>query len=292
MSQAYEYILSTRPWSFTAAIVPIIITTAVTNSSFLSESFIRALSMGIFIQAGANLTNTYFDYINGVDSKDSIGDRTLIDKKIKNPFNLLIFSCICYLLGIMSVYPYLVLNYDHQFVAVFIIGVVLAFFYTGKPVGLKYLALGDITIFICFGPLLMQATSLMLTGNTSDSLHIYTVPIGCLTEGILHANNARDIKHDTAVGAVTLASILGYEGSLAFFILLLIVSYCSALYIAAFQHYGVLLCLLTIPLSLGLVKNFANHKVNNLCEETAQMHLPFGVLMLMGILLTSHGFAA
>ena len=67
----WECILATRPYSFTAVIVPIVITTAIVSSPskpssslldwaqiYCQEGFLRALLMGIAVQSGANLTNT------------------------------------------------------------------------------------------------------------------------------------------------------------------------------------------------------------------------------------------
>jgi 1,4-dihydroxy-2-naphthoate octaprenyltransferase len=59
----YECVLAARPYSFTAAIVPILVTTALLSnhrgfSTFTEEGFVRALTMGIFVQSAANLTNT------------------------------------------------------------------------------------------------------------------------------------------------------------------------------------------------------------------------------------------
>jgi hypothetical protein len=53
-----------------------------------------------------------------------------------------------------------------------------------------------------------------------------------------------------------------------------------------------LLSLLTLPLGMGLMTKFYKKDMAVLEEETAQMHLPFGILMLNGILSTSQGFLA
>jgi len=165
----------------------------------------------------------------------------------------------------------------------------LAYFYTAKPVGLKYIALGDITIFLCFGPLLMQATSLVLTGMANTRLNVFSIPLGLLCEGILHANNARDIKEDTAARAVTLAALIGFDLSFLFYVALVVGSYLAVVYIALFLHYGVLLCLLTLPLAIDLVNKFSQKKMLDLAEDTAKMHLPFGLLMFIGIMISSQG---
>jgi 1,4-dihydroxy-2-naphthoate octaprenyltransferase len=111
------------------------------------------------------------------------------------------------MVGIAAVLPIIISSTEKQLLTIFSSGILLAFFYTADPIGLKYHALGDITIFLCFGPLLMECTSLLLTGSLYAPLLIYSFPIGLLTEAILHANNARDIKADAAAGGKILSAI-------------------------------------------------------------------------------------
>jgi 1,4-dihydroxy-2-naphthoate octaprenyltransferase len=47
---------------------------------FFSLHVLQAFIFGICVQAGANLTNTYYDFINGNDTKDDSGDRALVDE--------------------------------------------------------------------------------------------------------------------------------------------------------------------------------------------------------------------
>eukprot|EP00981_Chlorochromonas_danica_P010763 scaffold3396_cov268-Ochromonas_danica.AAC.7 len=250
-----EILIASRPWSFTAMAIPVLITTAVTKSSFCSLSFLQAFFMGLFVHAGANLTNTYYDFCNGVDTKAHNHDPTLVDRRL-TPSLLLTTAILCYTLAVIIVAPLFFDTYYQEMIFPFAIGLLLAFFYTANPIGLKYIAMGDITIFVCFGPLLMQCVSIILTGKMNSDLYLYTIPIGLLTEAILHANNARDIKADTAAGAVTLASLIGFDMSYYFFIFLIVGAYVSVALIALFYHYGCLLSLLTIPLGYDLIKRF------------------------------------
>lgn len=83
-----ECILATRPWSFTAALVPIAVTTAVLGKQyFLTLEFIRALIIGVGVQAGANLSNTYFDYVNDVDTKSSTGSSLIHSHSLTHSLN-------------------------------------------------------------------------------------------------------------------------------------------------------------------------------------------------------------
>lgn len=284
-----EYVLATRPWSFTAAIIPVLVVTAATRSPLLSESFVRALVMAVAVQAGANLTNTYFDFVNGIDTKVG-GERTLVEHKVSST-GVLLLSAVCYMCGVCAVVPILLQERNEQLTIIVASGVMLAFFYTANPVGLKYRALGDVTIFACFGPLLMQCTAILLTGKTHAYLYLYSVPVGLLTEAILHGNNARDISIDRAAGAVTLATMIGPELSKTFFVALLVGSYLSALVVAYLHHWGCLAVLATIPLTTDLLKRYAENKMADLPENTAKLHLPFGILMWLGIMWTDAGAA-
>jgi 1,4-dihydroxy-2-naphthoate octaprenyltransferase len=296
MEHLKECVLSTRPWSFTAAVVPILVTAAVTEQiSLTSVKLLQALAMGIFVQAGANLTNTYFDYSNGIDTKHNTGDYTLVEKKLK-PETVAFMSWVCYAIGITLAYPTLMdlstNKVNQTSLIVFATGLILAYFYTAKPVGLKYKALGDLTIFACFGPLLMQFTSLFLTGAMRNDLFLYSVPIGLYTEAILHANNARDIKADAKAGAVTLATLVGKELSYTFYVMLFVGSYAAALAIAIWHHWAVLATLITLPLTSGLLSSYKGNNMKELPEETAKAHLPFGLTMILGIVFSDKGLIA
>jgi 1,4-dihydroxy-2-naphthoate octaprenyltransferase len=285
-----ELVLATRPWSFTAGIIPVAITAAVCGVPLTDFKLISALVMTVSIHCGANLTNTYYDFENGVDTKEN-GEKTLVDKKL-SPALLFATSVVCYTFGTAIVFPLLISDVNSQLISVFSCGIVLAFFYTATPVGLKYHALGDVTVFLCFGPLLMQCTSLIISGEMRADLYYYTIPMGLLAEGILHANNSRDIETDLKAGCKTLAGLLGFETSRHVFNALIISTYLSTIVLSALYYYGCLLSLLTLPLALQLMNKFHKREMAVLDEETAQVHLPFGILMVIGIMSTSQGFLA
>jgi 1,4-dihydroxy-2-naphthoate octaprenyltransferase len=282
-----EILVATRPWSLTAAVIPVLLTAAVSHVGFFSALTGIALLMAVFVQIGANLTNTYFDFIHGVDTKEC-GERTLVERKLTPPV-VLATSALAYGAGTLLLYPAMVAADSYELTAVFAVGIVLAFFYTADPVGLKYHALGDVAIFLCFGPLLMQCTSHLLTGAINAELCLYTIPVSCLTEAILHANNTRDIETDRRAGATTLAALLGWNTSRHLFTLLIMGAYLSAAYLACAKHSGCAMVFLTAPLAWKLLQKFSRKEMQDLEKETAQLHLLFGLLLICGVLATSGG---
>lgn len=288
---ALEYLTVCRPYTFTASIIPIMVTTAVVGGSFRSLDFLRTIAMGISVQCAANLSNTYFDFVNGVDTKAMPnGDKGLVDARHITSSGVFLLSTFFYVTGLAAVLPVFLERTDIMLPIIFFSGILLAFFYTATPVGLKYIALGDVTIYLCFGPLLMQGSSIMLTGSVEPSLYLYSIPVGLLTEAILHANNTRDIKSDSAAGAVTLATILGVRYSYLFYLFLIAGSYLAAAAISVFYHWGCITSFLTLPLALAVLKNFESGIMAETADDTAKFHLPFGLLLVLGIVYTKGGF--
>ncbi len=249
----------------------------------------RVFTLAISIQSGANLTNTYYDFLNGVDTNGNKGgDLTLVEKKV-SVGGLFTFALICYLIGIATISSIFMESKNANLLIIFVVGITLAFFYTANPIGLKYKALGDLTIFICFGPLLMQCCSIILTGSINSSLYLYAIPVGFLTENILHANNIRDTKSDAKAGILTLAILMGYTNSLVLYITLFIGSYVAAAYIGFCYHWGCLFVMVTIPLAANLCRLCAQKKFDGLVEKTAEIHMAFGLLFFLGIYFTPQG---
>lgn len=292
-----DYLDILRPLSLTCSVMATLITTAVVDyQAFFTLRFGFALIMAISVQLAANLTNTFFDYKNGIDIVDERQKEYRLDRGLANGIIseniLIILMVVFYSIAILCIIPFIISTSNNRLLIIFSVGILLAFFYTANPLGfggLKYKALGDITIFTCFGPLLMQCISIMLTDSIRDELYIFSVPIGLLTEAILHANNSRDIATDTKAGAITLAAILGFEKSYYFYYCLFIGAYISAIIIALYSNWGCLLTLFTIPIANNLLRTFKSKNMDTLPQMTSKLHLPFGILFFIGIMISQRG---
>lgn len=77
----------------------------------------------------------------------------------------------------------------------------------------KYVALGDLMIFICYGLAIALGTVYVMTGQLVWAVLPVSAPLGLLIVAILHANNTRDIEQDRSAGIRTLAMNQGLEGA-------------------------------------------------------------------------------
>lgn len=78
------YLLALRPWSLSASLVPTLLGSALAYRSpgvydFNLFTFLLTIFTVITVHCAGNVTNTYFDYIKGIDSRKSSDDRTLVD---------------------------------------------------------------------------------------------------------------------------------------------------------------------------------------------------------------------
>ena len=176
-------------------------------------------------------------------------------------------------------------EFDSKLAAcLFAAGVLIAVMYTAPPLRLKYNALGDVAVFVCFGPILMHFIAVILTGQMQQSINIFTIPVGLLTVAILHGNNTRDIQNDKSAGITTLAVVVGFSICRALYFFMIATSYISTFYIAYDQSLrGLFVVLLSLPIAAELCKNFKPESVVNADEETAKFHMVFGILMTIGI---------
>jgi 1,4-dihydroxy-2-naphthoate octaprenyltransferase len=82
-----SWVQAIRVFSLTASIIPVLLGTALAwRDGFFSVSrFALTLLGAIAIQVGTNLTNDYYDHVNGIDTTESMGSSKVIQQGILTP---------------------------------------------------------------------------------------------------------------------------------------------------------------------------------------------------------------
>lgn len=273
-------VFAMRPWSWTASLIPILLA-AELEGQLCTLATLRLILMGVFVQSAANLINSFFDLKSGVDTKEA-GDASILGGHISSKLCLPVSFVLLVCAGAAS-WDFF---QNTMFLHCFLVGIVISVFYTAPPFPLKYHALGDVAIFVAFGPLLMQAVSAALTGELDSKLYYYCIPTSLLTEAILWANNARDIDSDTKANVYTVCRALGFQKSKLAFQLITYGAYVGCVFLAwQRQGFGLLLPLLTLPIAVKTCNAFqlGEEEMKDADERSAQLHLPFGLMMVIGI---------
>jgi len=282
-------LIGLRPWSWTAGVVPVLIT-AKLEGKFLSTDTLRLLGMVVCSQSAGNVINSYFDHLKKIDTKEEAGDSSVVAGHI-TPEQCAPVGIACVAGSALCAFSYV--KDIPVFRNLFLLGTGLAVFYTAPPFYLKYHALGDLVILGAFGPTLMQACAAALTGAMDASINAYSLPITLLTEGILWANNARDIEADSRAGVTTVCAKVGFDASKSIFQGMVYAAYAACAWLSwQRKSPGMLLPLLTLPIAVDTCAQFKKGKESMLeaPDRTAQLHLPFGLLMLAGLALDENVF--
>lgn len=283
--------IAVRPWSFPASAMPIIVTLAYLFWKGAEINWLLGLwtLLGmILFHCTGNTWSDYFDYKKKVDAEDTFGAKTLTTgmfqpHEIRNlAMGLLVVSVICGL-GLMAVtgLPLLWIG---------LAGVVCTLLY---PV-LKFNALGDLDIIMAFAFLPTLGTSYAVTGVIEWDVLLVALPIGLITDGILHSNNTRDMMTDRRAGITTMAMGMGYGWSAVLFGFEMIFPYIwvAALSMAGFFPVITFIIFLTLPVAIGNAKTmFKSSKsgieiISDLDVKTANLQLMFSVLFTVSLVVS------
>ncbi|MHA2173267.1 MAG: 1,4-dihydroxy-2-naphthoate octaprenyltransferase [Candidatus Hodarchaeales archaeon] len=294
------WIMALRAPFFTASIIPLVVGMAIafheTSSLDLSLAVLTLIA-GISIQAGTNLANDYFD-----QSADSIntnysqfnGGSRMIQNEIIPPRTIFLVSMVCYLIGIITTIIILFITQGWLLLIFLAIAVVLGYFYTALPVSLSYKGLGELAVFVGFGPLGVFSAYYIQQGNiNSPLLAISSVPIAILISMLLFINEFQDRESDERAGKTTLVVVLGKERSALIYAIGMVVSYLVLLIAILTSNLPFLLILpiLTIPITIKAISVSLKH-YNDIIEllpangMTVMIHFSFGLLMAIGFVLS------
>ncbi len=165
----------------------------------------------VLAHAANNLINDYFDMTGGVDTDDYV--RALYaphpvlagwvtKSTLRNAILLLTFID-----GLIM----LLLTYWHgPLVLVFALaGLFLSVFYVAPPLNLKRIGLGEVDVFVTWGPLMIGGTYLVATGSIPLWVLVFSIPYALLVTSVLFGKHIDKIEPDSALGIRTLPVILG-----------------------------------------------------------------------------------
>ena len=289
------WLQATRAFSFPASIVPVAVGAVLaahseTTVAWWLVPFVAVAS--VLMHAGTNMVSDYFDFEKGVDKDYTYGSSGVLVRGLLSPVQVLVGGLVLFAIscgiGLLFValrgWPILMLG---------LVGLLGGIFYTARPVGYKYLALGDALVFTLMGPLMVIGSYFVLTDSFHFSVLIASLPVGCLVAAILHANNMRDIEHDREAHVRTVASLLGHDRARVEYYVLVGGAYVAVvgMILGSLVSPWGLLVFATVPLA---AKNFRRvvhsqpsqpESIATLDVQTAQLHLAFGLLFSLAILL-------
>ena len=283
-----DWFIATRPWSFPASAMPIIVSIAYLFSKNADINWYMAvwtlIGMVLFHITG-NLWSDYFDFKKKVDDTDTFGATSITSglfqaNEIRNfAIGMLVVSVLSGL-GILycTGLPILWIG---------MAGAVCMLLYPF----LKYNALGDLDILITFAFLPTIGTSYAITGAIDWSVLYVALPVGLITDGILHANNTRDMATDKRAGILTMAMSMGKKSAAWLYAFEVTFPYLWIVVCAVMGIFKLhtILVLISLPMAIKCAKTMLNgyndiNAIAMLDMKAAQLQMVFSFMLSFSLI--------
>ncbi len=274
----------------------------------------------LFFHLFSNLYNDYYDVSDGTDEANTeyfnagMNSSILKGAQLSGGSRAIELGLITlkgtkslantmFILGVMTALAILYASYMNtgsnsnaiNSVIIAAIGIFIGYFYTAKPIKLSSLyGLGELSIFLAFGPLLTLGTGFAIS---SDTILLYSqefynliligVPLGLLTTNILFINQYPDYTSDKKVGKNNLVVFLGKKNSRWIYGLNLLIATVSLFEIANRTTDKILYYLVPIViinglfLFFGLMKNYDKRTLVKYNIQTIYFHMLFSFIYMI-----------
>ena len=253
----HHWIQASRPPFFIATFIPLAAGWILAGKlgAWRPWRMLLVLLGSFMVHLATNLADDYFDHLQGTDDGLSIGGSRVIQEGKIAPRTILkvvillyalafgIALCSIAVLGLWGLTPLVLLAWFGSF------------FYVAPPIRYGYRGLGELSVGINMGPVMVVGTYWVISGRVDWAPFLISIPIGLMVAVILYYQSLPDMESDLAVHKYTVAVRLGrrraFYGLIVFWVM--IYSSIIGLVRAGYLAWPALLSLLTIPLLVRLL---------------------------------------
>ncbi len=288
MTTPAQWLAGARPRTLPAAVAPVLAGTGV--AAYVAEwvwwAALLALVVSLALQVAVNYANDYSDGIRGTDD-ERVGPMRLVGSGAASPAAVKRAAFLSFAVA-GAAGLVLAATTAWWLIAVGLVCVGAAWFYTGgsKPYG--YLGLGEVMVFVFFGLVAVLGTTYVQTEAWEWSAFFAGVGIGSLACAILVANNLRDIPTDTVTGKRTLAVRLGDQRTRRLYLLLVLAAAAAVVAVAATTSWCVLVGLGFLAVSVPAVRTVlggaSGPALIPVLQQTGLAELAWAVLVTAALL--------
>src|SRR3989338_445889 len=284
--------MACRPKTLPAAAAPVIIGAAMAygDGVFHFLSAFLCLVCALLIQIGTNLANDYFDFKKGTDTAERIGPTRVTQAGLLKPQAVKRSFIFVFAAAILAS-AYLVQRGGVPIVIIGILSIASGILYTAGPKPLGYIGLGELFVFIFFGPVAVAGTYYAQSLAWSNAAFLAGLGAGELSVSMLCVNNYRDMNTDALSGKRTLAVRFGQGFArgeyLASILFAAVIPLC--LYLVTKEHskivFASLIALIAIPSIQIVLTKTDGPSLNKVLGFTGKLLIVYSVLFSLGWIL-------
>lgn len=291
MSIYKNLFLASRPWSFTMTAISVSVGAILgaIDGSFSWVLYLLTVVGTIFMHGAANLINDYYDVISGIDTAEVSTAQYRPHPLVEGTLSLRFVKAEAYLLFFLAalIGIYLAATRGWAIIVIGVIGFLAALFYTAPPLKYKYAALGELSVFLMWGPLMVEGAYFVQRQTLSWDAFLISLPFGVLVALVLLANNLRDRVNDEKRCIKTIPILLGRQKGMWLYAALIICAYLAVVIMSVFGPLTLwsLIVLLSLPLPVHFLRLMINATPDDADAQTAKIDTAFGVLLVASLVL-------
>ncbi|HSM02932.1 MAG TPA: 1,4-dihydroxy-2-naphthoate polyprenyltransferase [Acidimicrobiia bacterium] len=286
------WLVAARPPTLLASVAPVVVGSglAAGQEVFRWDAAIVTLATAVLLNIAVNFANDVSDAARGADTEHRIGPPRAVSGGLLAARQVWAGTAVILALACAGGI-YLTAISGPLILGIGAAAIVALLAYTGGPWPYGYHGLGEVFVFVFFGPAAVVGSRYVHDATIPGEAWLLGAPVGFLATAILVANNLRDIETDRAAGKRTLAVILGRRGTRVLY---------AALVIGAFGVIGVIallglvspwasVALAGLPLAVRpirvIYRETGGPGLISALKATAGLHLLVGVLLGVGVAL-------
>ncbi|MCB6183238.1 prenyltransferase [Leeia sp. TBRC 13508] len=229
------HFLASRPQFFSLSLVGMLLGIASQSQTYVWWLNALAILCVLFVHAGANLINDVADEENGTDriNEERItpftGGSRFIQDQLLHIKEIRFSAYLCF--GVAAVLGLIICSQRPQLVGIGLVGMVLAWGYSAKPLQLNSRGLGEIALFLSFGAIPF-GFSLLSTSATPANLCLAAY-YGLQATAVLFLNQYPDRKADQQAGKHHLVVRMGAGKATLLYLLMIQICFMLLLAIAS-----------------------------------------------------------
>ena len=213
-STAAVWVSALRPKTLGASLCPVLMGGALAYydgalKDALQWKLVGAAFVGAcLLQIASNFANDLFDGLRGTDSGERLGPTRAVGGNLVTPRAMAAALCITLLFAAFPAW-FLAMHSGIAFAIIGACGAIAAVGYTAPPFSLAYRGLGDLFVFVFFGPIAVAGTRAACDGTWTTSAILCGLASGAIAVCLLATNNLRDRVGDLRNGKRTLVARYG-----------------------------------------------------------------------------------
>ncbi len=200
------------------------------------------ITLGLFVAHGTNnLLNDYTDFSRGVDSdnyfRTQYGAHPLVQGFWTKKQQLTWFFVSGFLATLSGIYALIYTRFSLEIVILFTFGALVLLFYTWP---LKHMALGELCIFLIWGPIMASGVYLVIAGGMADTVWqaaLAAVPFGLSVVSINIGKHIDKSDQDRKKEVGTLPVVIGEKPARYLNIVIIALIYLTILYLIFVSRY-------------------------------------------------------